>query len=46
MRCGSFGAADLDLLEGLLNQHLGSPFFVKDRHFRLRRGKSRNGSWA
>ena len=29
-----FGATDLDLLEGLLNQHLGSPFFVKDRDFR------------
>jgi PAS domain S-box-containing protein len=29
-----FGATDLDLLEGLLNQHLGSPFFVKDRDLR------------
>ncbi len=29
-----FGAADLDLLEGLLNQHLGSPFFVKDQTLR------------
>jgi PAS domain S-box-containing protein len=28
------GASDLDLLEGLLDQHLGSPFFVKDRELR------------
>jgi PAS domain S-box-containing protein len=28
------GATDLDLLEALLDQHLGSPFFVKDRELR------------
>ncbi len=30
----SMGASDLDLLEGLLDQHLESPFFVKDRDLR------------
>jgi PAS domain S-box-containing protein len=32
MRC--LGATDLDLLESLLNQHTGSPFFVKDADLR------------